>query len=95
MFIGMLSIFQSNLTKVKRGILLVISILPIMFTVLLLLIDPTEKPEDSYSVIELCLGSLAGCWMVNGPAIILGKHFFPACWGIMHKLRLVSGDYLG
>lgn len=92
MYIGMLSIFQSNLTKTKRGILLVISILPIMFTVLLLLIDPTEEP---WSTVRLGLIFSCNGWVINGPAIILGKHFFPVSWSIMRRLRLVSGDYLG
>lgn len=93
--VGCLSIFHLNLTKVKRIILLIISLLPIIFTILLLLINHTEKPEDFRLIIKLGLGSLAGCWLINGPAIIIGKHFLPVYWNIMRKLRLVSGDYPG
>lgn len=91
--IGLLSVFHSNLTKVKRIILLIISLLPIMFTTLLLLTNHIEKPEDIRLIIKLGLGSLAGCWIINGPAIITGKHFFRVSWSLLHKLRLVSGDY--
>jgi len=94
-FIGFLSTFQSNLTKVKRSTLLIISLLPIVFTILLLLINHTEKPEDSWLTIKSGLGNSLGCWIINGPAIILGKHFFRVAWTIGCALRLVSGDYPG
>jgi hypothetical protein len=92
LFIGFLSVFQSNLTKVKRIILLIISLLPIAFTTLLLLIEPSAK---HWSTIKLGLNCTAGCWIINGPAILIGKHFFPVSWNIMRKLRWVSGDYPG
>ena len=93
--IGFLSVFQSNITKAKRIILFIISLLPIIFTILLLLINHTEKPEDSWLNIKLGLGYLLGCWLINGPAILLGKHFLPVVWAIGRALRLVSGDYPG
>jgi hypothetical protein len=92
MLIGMLSIFQSNLTKGKRIILIVISLLPIVFTVLLLLITGTEIPEARWSTIKLGLGALAVCWVFNGPAIITGTHFIKVSWAIMRRLKLVSGN---
>lgn len=91
--IGLLSVFQSNITKAKRIILLIISLLPIMFTTLLLLTNHIEKPEDIRLIIKFGLGSLATCWVINGPAIITGKHFFRVSWSLLRKLRLVSGDY--
>jgi len=93
--IGSLSVFYSNITKVKRIILLIISLLPIIFTILLLLIKPTEEPELFWLTIKLGLGASFGCWLINGPAIIIGKHFFRAWWAILRALRLVSGDYPG
>ena len=90
MFIGMLSVFQTDLTKVKRFILLIICLLPIAFTIMALLIEPAEEP---WSTVELCLFSCT-CWIINAPAVFWGKHFFPVSWSIMRKLRLVSGDYL-
>jgi len=92
MFIGMLSIFQSNLTKVKRLILFIICLLPMVFTIITLLIETTEEP---WSTVRLGLIFSCNGWVINGPAIILGKHFFPVSWSIIRKLRLVSGDYPG
>ena len=94
-FIGLLSVFQSNLTKVKRIILFVISLLPIIFTILLLLINHTKEPANSWSTIKLGLGASFGCWLINGPAIIIGKHFFRVSWAILRALRWVSGEYPG
>jgi len=98
--IGLLSIFHSNITKVKRIILLIVSLFPLISTTLLLLIIPMIMPTEEseqfrISIIILGLGSLLGCWIINGPAIIIGKHFLPVTWTIMRALRLVSGDYPG
>ncbi len=90
--IGILSVFQSNLTKVKRIILLIICLLPSVFTIIALLIEPTDKP---WSLIKLGLIYSCICWVINGPAIITGKHFFRVWWAIMRALRLVSGEYPG
>ena len=94
-FIGLLSVFQSNLTKVKRIILVVISLLPIIFTILLLLINLTREPADSWSTIKIGLGASFSCWLINGPAIIIGKHFIQVAWAILRALRLVSEEYPG
>ena len=91
--IGILSVFQLNITKAKRIILLVISLLPIIFLILFLFINHPEKPVDSRLAIKLSLVSLLGCWLINGPAIITGKHFFQGWWALLCKLRLVSGGY--
>ena len=94
-FIGLLSVFQSNLTTVKRIILAFISLLPIIFTILLLLINLTIEPAGSWSTIKLGLGASFSCWLFNGPAIIIGKHFIQVTWAILRALRLVSGEYSG
>lgn len=93
--IGLLSIFHRNLTKAKRIILFIISLLPITFTILLLFIDYQEKPQDCWLTIRRGVDSLVVCWLINGPAIIIGKHFLPVSWSILRRLRLVSGDYPG
>lgn len=90
--VGLLSVFHSNLTKVKRSILLVICVLPIAFTALLLMIKPSLDPR---STIKLGLMASFNCWIINGPAIIIGKHFYRAAWAILRALRLVTGDYPG
>ncbi len=89
-FIGMLSFFQLNLTKIKRLILLVICLLPIAFTVLGLLMEATENP---LSIIYICLQNALGSWIINAPAIFTGKHFFRVSWALLCKLRLASSDY--
>jgi len=89
--VGLLSIFRSNLTKVKRIILLIISLLPLIFTIIDLSITSTE---NLWSFIKLGLIYSSTCWIINGPAIITGKHFFRVSWALLCKLRLASGDYL-
>ena len=73
MLVGLLSVFQSNLTKVKRVILLIIVVLPLASIILALLIDPFEDPS---SILKLGLLSSLGCWLVNGPAVLAGRPFF-------------------
>jgi len=91
-FIGLLSVFQSDITKIKRLILLIVCLLPLLFTIIALIIEPTEEP---WSLIKLGLGSSFGCWLINGPAIIIGKHFFRVSWAILRALHWVSEDYPG
>ena len=92
---GLLHIFQTNLNKLKRLTLLAISLLPIVFTSLLLITTPVKESDYTWSVIKSGLGSFFGCLLVNGPAIIMGKHSLRVGWDIMRKLRWVSGDYPG
>jgi hypothetical protein len=44
---------------------------------------------------EVCLRCSLCAWIINAPAIIIGRHFLPVSWDILCKLRLVSGDYPG
>ena len=90
--IGLLSTFTSNLTKTKRIILLVISLMPILFTGLTLLSFPLENAESFRSTIKIGLGSFFWCMVVNGPAIFAGQHFTSVMWLLMRKLKLVSGE---
>jgi hypothetical protein len=91
--IGMLSVFHSNLTRFKRLFLFVISLLPIPLVILSLFINPPEKPDDLRITITAGVYSLLSCWLINGPAIIAGKHFLRVAWYISRALRLTSGDY--
>lgn len=72
LMIGLLSPFQKDLSKPKRVFLLIICVLPMVFTVIALVVEPSGF---SWRNIKLYLGSLLACWIVNGPAIILGKTF--------------------
>jgi len=100
--LGLLSVFQSNLTKRKRLILLAVSVLPICFTILAILAirfeSPqiiTEKSQAIWSMVKMGLMALVTCWIFNGPAIIMGRHFIRVAWDIMRKLRWVYEDYPG
>jgi len=88
--IGLLSVFRSNLTKAKRIILLIVSLLPLTVTIIALSITTTE---NLWSFIKIGLIYSSTCWIFNGPAIIAGKHFFWVSWKLLCKLRLASGDY--
>ena len=87
MLFGLLSVFQSNLTKIKRVILLIIVVLPLASTVLALLIDPSE---DSWSILKLGLLFSLGCLLINGPAVFIGKSFFQIINVLVTKLYRAS-----
>ena len=87
MLVGLLSVFQSNLTKLKRVILLIIVVLPLAATVLALLIDPSEDP---WSILKLSLLSSLGCLLINGPAVLIGKSFFQIMNVLVTKLYRAS-----
>ena len=91
--IGLLSAFRSILTKTKRIILLAVSLMPIAFIALLLLTAPVEWADLSPSTIKIGLISFFWCMVINGPAIFAGQHFTRVMWSLMHKLKLVSGEY--
>lgn len=87
-FLGLISLFQSNLTKTKRIILLFACLIPVVFTALLLL---TDKILGSRSILRLCINSSFLNWLINAPAIILNKPFFQFAKGIEKKLKLMFG----
>lgn len=89
-WIGLLSYFHKDLTKRKRILLLIICLLPAVFTALNLATGPSDIRWD---IIKSGLGSLTLCWIFNGPAIITGKHFPLVFHNILRKLHLVSGDF--
>jgi hypothetical protein len=91
--IGLLSVFESNLTKNKRLILSVVSVLPVCFITLALLTTRFDNPESKWTLVKIGLGSLALCWLFNGSAIITGKHIIRVSWLLMRKLKLVSGEF--
>jgi hypothetical protein len=70
-FVGFLSVFQSNITKIKRIILLIVCLLPIVFTIIQVL---TGYTESLWSTVQLCLLFSAGCWIMNMPAVLVGKN---------------------
>lgn len=85
LLLGLLSFFQTKLTKTKRVVLLIACLLPVLFTVLLLLID---KTIGTWSIIRICiLGSFLS-WIINAPAIFANKPFFQLVGDIVRKLML-------
>ena len=53
-FVGLLSVFQSSLTKAKRIILLIVCLLPVAFTVLGVLTDMTKIPWITIKISLYC-----------------------------------------
>jgi hypothetical protein len=92
---GFLSTFQSNINKLKKIILLAISLLPVLFTMMLLLITPVKESEYFWSVIKSGFGYSLGCLVINGPAIFFNQNFIRVSWLLMRKLKLVSGEFPG
>ena len=90
--VGNLSIFHSNITKIKRIILLIVCMLPIVFTVIQMLSDNTES---LWSTIQLCLYSLLGSWIINMPAVLVGKSFTELSENIYKKLKYMFGHHAG
>ena len=85
LLLGLISVFQTSLTKTKRIILLVACSLPVVFTIILLL---TDKTLGSWSIIQLCLSGSFLSWLINTPAIFLNKPFFQFVGDIVRKLML-------
>ena len=69
--IGLLSIFQSNLTRIKRMILLLVCILPVIFSTLQVLTDWTIRLWLSA---RLCFYFSIFNWILNMPAVLTGRH---------------------
>lgn len=85
LLLGLLSFFHENLTKIKRLILLIACLLPVVFTILLLMID---KTPGRWSIIQFCLLGSFLSWIINAPAIFAKKPFFKFTGDILRKLML-------
>jgi len=83
-FVGFLSVFQSNITNTKRIILLIVCLIPIVFTIIQLL---TGYTENLWSTIQLCLLFSAGCWIMNMTAVLVGKSLSEFSGNISKKLK--------
>jgi hypothetical protein len=93
-FAGLLTIFHKNLTKVKRAILLLLCLFPLIIGIICYLLTPenTENPQNPVSCIELSIIVSSSAWLINAPAIFTGTHFIYAAWKLLKKLKIVSGD---
>ena len=90
--IGFLSLFRSKITKTKRIILLIVCLLPIVFTVLQIL---SGAKENLSSTVQLCLLSLVGSWIINMPAVIVGRSFFELLGNTAKKVKLMFIHHAG
>jgi len=86
--VGFLSVFQCNITKAKRVLLLCICLLPITLTLLDLLIRANfiKSTIDPWMVIKLGLMSFFLFFMINGTTIVLGKHIMTLCAIGLYKI---------
>jgi hypothetical protein len=89
-WIGLLSIFHSNITIIKRIILLIICLLPIVFTILQML---TEIIESPWSIIQNCLFFSVGSWIINMPSVIVGKSSFELLGNMVKKVQLMLSHH--
>lgn len=91
-FVGLLSVFHSNLTRAKRIILLIVCLLPIAFTVLATLVDIADSP---WLIIQICFYYSLGSWIINASAILIGKHFSQVLGDTVQKVKSVLRDRSG
>jgi len=87
--VGMLSVFQSSITTLKRIVLLVLCLLPAVFVAGM----STTSSEVGWRTIPLGLLFCLPSWLVNGPAVVTGRPFFRVVWRVVCRLRMASGDY--
>ncbi len=87
--VGMLSVFQSDITALKRAVLLVLCFLPATFVAGM----STISSELGWRMVSLGLLSCLPSWLVNGPAVVTGRPFFRVMWQVVCRLRMASGDY--
>ena len=85
-FVGFLSVFQSNITRIKRIILLIVCLLPILFTVIQAL---TVYTENLWSTIQSCICFSSYSWIIDVPAVITGKSFSELLGNIVKKVQLM------
>jgi hypothetical protein len=88
--IGLLPVFQRNITRLKRIVLFALCLLPGVFT---LLNSVAASSEFGWQVIRCGIILSLPCWLLNGPAILTGRPFLQLGWGVMRALHLTSSDY--
>ena len=90
-WIGLLSIFYSNITLIKRIILLIICLLPVVFTILQMFTKIIESP---WLIVQNCLLFSAGNWIINMPAVIIGRSSFELLANILQKVKLMPPNHV-
>jgi len=69
---------------------LIVCLLPIIFTALQIGTDIRESP---WIAIQICFYYSLGSWIINTPAVLLGKHFSQVLEGILGKLKSVYKNH--
>jgi hypothetical protein len=88
--IGIFPVFQKNITKFKRIILLILCLLPLAF---FLASQGVGSSELGWRVVRTGIFFCVPGWVVNGPAILTGRPFLQVIWRVMCALHLTSRDY--
>jgi hypothetical protein len=83
-FIGMTTYFQQNLTKKKRIILLIVSIVPVCFFITWAFID---DGTPSLTKLKFAFSYCSGIAIINGPGIVSGTSFFELATKIYNKFE--------
>ena len=91
-FVGFLSFFQSNITKIKRIILLIVCLLPILLTVIQVL---TGTTESLWLTIQLCIYFSIYSWIINMPSVLVGKSLSELLGNIHKKVKLMFSHHAG
>lgn len=82
---SLLSIFQKNISMIKRIILLTISCTPLVFGTLYCIAD---KDRSNSLHLKLMVGTALCLAFINGPAIFLGKPFSEFLPKLLRKIPL-------
>jgi hypothetical protein len=88
--VGLLPVFQTSITRLKRIVLLAVCLLPVAFT---LLNSRAASSELRWDVVGIMITFSVPGWVINGPAILAGQPFLRVIWRVMRALRLTSSDY--
>jgi len=88
--VGLLSVFQANITPFKRIVLLVLCLLPVAFVVSNLSVLHSDQGWREIPLVALCV---LPSWLVNGPPVLTGQPFSRIMWRLMRKLNLAPADH--
>jgi hypothetical protein len=87
--VGLLPVFERNVTRLKRVILLVLCLLPLAFFLSSQAVASSELAwRDVQTGLVFCLPG----WTINGSPIVAGQPFLRVIWRVARGLRLVPHD---
>lgn len=77
---------KSRLTNRRRVIVLTLCLLPTALAILVLLVEPNLS---SWPILSLALKSSLPCWIMNIPALFLGKTFGETVMRVLYHFQLL------